>query len=179
MEYSNLPASDLPFATPNIKQIPSIDFVNTPINPINIIPETPNLFQKYINGKESIRRIIQTFTDNIFEDMKIANLKTKIISSLESTISFWFQKEFSTFKDSVKNYCRIPIHITKGQIDNLRKEIKNKDEIICKLSATLKNITNILPIKDRTIALNGNNLVLETAPSNYNEKILLRTVKER
>ena len=45
LEYSNLPARDLSFATPNTKQSSSIESVNTSINPINNIPETPNLPQ--------------------------------------------------------------------------------------------------------------------------------------
>ena len=45
LEYSNLPARDLSFATPNAKQSSSIESVNTSINPINNIPETPNLPQ--------------------------------------------------------------------------------------------------------------------------------------
>ena len=49
----------------------------------------------------------------------------------------------------------------KGQIDYW--EIENKDEVITKLSATLNNITNNLPLKDPTVALNDNDLVPETA----------------
>ena len=87
MEYSSLPATDFSFATPNTKQSSSIESVNTPRNPINNIPETPNLHQKDINSKESIRIIIesQTFNDDISEKMKIESLKSEIISSLEST----------------------------------------------------------------------------------------------
>ena len=100
LEYSNLPASDLLFATPNTEQPSSIALVNTPRNPINTIPETPNLPQKYINSKESVRRIVESekFNDNISEKMEIENLKTEIIPSLESTISFLFQKELDTLK---------------------------------------------------------------------------------
>ena len=87
MEYSSLPTTDLSFATPNTKQLSSIESVNTPRNPINNIPETPNLHQKDINSKESISIIIesQTFNDDISEKIKIERLKTEIISSLEST----------------------------------------------------------------------------------------------
>ena len=49
----------------------------------------------------------------------------------------------------------------KGQIDYW--ETENKDEVITKLSATLNNITNNLPLKDPTVALNDNDLVPETA----------------
>ena len=49
----------------------------------------------------------------------------------------------------------------------------SKDETINKLSATLKNITNNLLLKDPTVALNNNNLLPETAPSNYNENTSL------
>ena len=59
-----------------------------------------------------------------------------------------------------------------NKLKNLRKEIDNKDEIICKLSESLNNITNNLPLKDPTVALNKNNLVPESAPSSYNENIL-------
>ena len=52
LEYSNLPASDLYFATLNTKQSSSIDLVNTPRNPISTIPETRNLPQEDINGKD-------------------------------------------------------------------------------------------------------------------------------
>ena len=82
---SNLPTSDLYFATPNTKQSSSFDLINTPKNPIHTPPETPNLPQKDIHGKESVRRTIKsgTLTANMFEEMKIENLKTEIISSLE------------------------------------------------------------------------------------------------
>ena len=49
----------------------------------------------------------------------------------------------------------------------------SKDETINKLSATLKNITNNLLLKDPTVALNNNNLLPETAPFNYNENTSL------
>ena len=77
LEYSNLPASDLSFATPNTEQSSSIESVNTPRHPINNIPETPNLPQKDINSKESVRRIIEseTFNDSISEKMKVETLK--------------------------------------------------------------------------------------------------------
>ena len=58
------------------------------------------------------------------------------------------------------------------QIDNLRNEIEEKDEIINKLSATLNNIINNLLLENPTVALNKNNLFPEIAPSNYNENIL-------
>ena len=92
MEYSSLPGSDVSFATPNTKQSSSIESVNTPRNPINNIPETPNLLQKDINSKVSVRRIMEShrFNDNIPEKMKIESLKTEITSSLESTISSSF-----------------------------------------------------------------------------------------
>ena len=61
----------------------------------------------------------------------------------------------------------------KGQIENLREEIENKHEITSKLPATLNNITDNLNLKDPTVASNDNDLALETAPSNYNENILL------
>ena len=172
-EYSSLPGSELSFATPNTKQSSSIRSVNTPRKPINGIPETPNLPQKDINSKESVRRIMesQTFNDNISETMKIGSLKTEIISSLGSTISSLFQKEIDTMKliqNSYSNYI--------CQIDNLRKEIENKAKVINKLSATLNNITNNLLLKNTAVALNNNNnnnnLLPETAPSNYNENIL-------
>ena len=54
LEYSNLPASDLSFATPNIKQPSSTESVNAPRYPINNIPEIPNLPQKDINSKEEL-----------------------------------------------------------------------------------------------------------------------------
>ena len=41
------------------------------------------------------------------------------------------------------------------QIDNLRKEIENKGEIINKLSPTLNNVTNNLLLKSPTVALNN------------------------
>ena len=53
-----------------------------PRYPINNIPATPNLPQKDINSKESVRRIIETqaSNDNVSEKMKIEIL-TKMISS--------------------------------------------------------------------------------------------------
>ena len=144
LEYSNLPASDLLFATPNTEQPSSIALVNTPRNLINTIPETPNLPQKYINSKESVRRIVESekFNDNISEKMEIENLKTEVIPSLESTISFLFQKELNTLKDKCEKLMQNSYSNYKGHMDNLRKEIENKDEIISKIPATLYNITN-------------------------------------
>ena len=52
------------------------------------------------------------------------------------------------------------------------KKLKIKEEIISKFSATLNNVTNNLLLKDPTVALNNNDLVPKTAPSNYNENIL-------
>ena len=63
----------------------------------------------------------------------------------------------------------------KGQINNLRKEIENKDEIIRKLSETLNEFNNNHPLKVPTAVLAGNDLVLKTALSNYNENILSST----
>ena len=89
---------------------------------INNILETPNLPQKDIDSKESVRRSIeaQTFNDNISEKMKIESLKTEIISSLESTI----------YSNCI---C---------QIDNLRKEIEKKT----KLLTTQQHLTTSLTI---------------------------------
>ena len=89
------------FATPNTKQSFSIDLVNIPKIPINTITETPNLPQKDINNKESARTIIgsEPFPDSIFEKLTIENLKAEIISSLESTNYFLFQKELNTLKE--------------------------------------------------------------------------------
>ena len=148
--------------------------MNTPRYPINNIPETPNLPQKDINIKESVRRMIEseTFSDNISEKMKIQSLKTEIISSLESTISSLFQKELNTLKDNCEKLMQNSYSNYIGQRDNLRKEIENKNESISKLSAALNNITNNLLLKDPTVAINNINLLLETGPSNYNENIL-------
>ena len=72
LKYSNLPTSDLPFATPNTKQSSSIESVNTPRHPINNIPETSNLPQKDINSKESVRKIIESeiFNGNILQKIR-------------------------------------------------------------------------------------------------------------
>ena len=52
------------------------------------------------------------------------------------------------------------------------KRNKNKGEIISKLAATLNIITNNLPVKDPTVAVNKNDLVPETVlSSNYNKNI--------
>ena len=238
-QYTNLQTGDLSFAAPNTKQPSSIDLVNTPSNPISIIPETPNLPQKDINGKESVRTIIEseTLIDNIFKNMKIENLKTEMISSFESTISLLCQKELNILKDTCEkimqksysyyseqidnfraeiekkykiNMCEMKIQNLKTeiisslqsnisllcqeklntlkdnceksmqksysyyneQIDNLRMEIESKGEIIDKLSATPNKITNYFSLKDPTVALKNNDLVPETVPSNYNENIL-------
>ena len=238
-QYTNLQTGDLSFAAPNTKQSSSIDLVNTPNNPISIIPETPNLPQKDINGKESVRTIIESeaLIDNIFKNMKIENLKTEMISSFESTISLLCQKELNILKDTCekimqKSYsyyseqidnfraeiekkyklnmsemkienlkteiisslqstisllCQEKLNTLKDnceksmeksysycneQIDNLRMEIESKGEIIDKLSATPNKITNNFSLKDPTVALKNNDLVPETVPSNYNENIL-------
>ena len=143
--------------------------------------ETLNLPQKDIDGRKSVRSSIETvtFTDNIFQKKKIENLKTEINSSLESTISFLFQKKFKRLKETLKDKCeklmRNSYSDYKGQINNLRKEIENKDEIIRKLSETLNDFNNNLPLKVPTVTLAGNELVLKTALSNYNENILSST----
>ena len=84
----------MPFARPNTKHSSSTGLVNTLRNPVNTIPETPNLTQKDINSKESVRRIIESekLSDKICEKLKTESLKTEI-TSLESTISFSLQKE--------------------------------------------------------------------------------------
>ena len=114
----------------------------------------------------------QTFNDNISEKMKTESLKTEIISSLESAISSLFKKELNTMKDKCEKLIQNSYSNYICQIDNLRKEIENKDEINNKLSAALNNITNNLLLKNRTVALNNNNLLPENAPSNDNENIL-------
>ena len=174
MEYSSIPGSDLSFTTPNTKQSSSIESVNTPRKSTNNIPETPNLPQKDTNSKESVRRIMesQTFNDNISEKMKIESLKTEIMSSLESTISSLFQKELNTMKDKCEKLIQNSYSNYICQIDNLRKEIENKDEIINKLSTALNNITKNLILKSPTVVLNNKNLLLENAPSNDNDNIL-------
>ena len=43
-----------------------------------------------------------------------------------------------------------------GQINNSRNEIENQDEIISKPWETINSITNNLPLKDPTVALNNN-----------------------
>ena len=148
--------------------------MNTPRKPTNNIPETPNLPQKDINSKESVRRIMesQTFNDNISEKMKIESVKTDTISSLESTISSLFQKELNTMKGKCEKLIRNSYSNYICQIDNLRKEIENKDEIISKLSTALNNITNNLILKNPTVVLNNKNLLPENAPSNDYENIL-------
>ena len=102
-----------------------MESVNTPRKPTINIPETPNLPQKDINSKESVKRIMesQTFNGNISEKMKIESLKTEIISSLESTISSLFQKELNTMKDKWEKLIQNSYSNYICQIDNLRKEI--------------------------------------------------------
>ena len=75
----------MPFATPNTKQSSSIQSVNTPRKPIKNIPETPNLPQKDIDSKESVRKVMESETSNdkICEKMKIESLKTMVSSSLQ------------------------------------------------------------------------------------------------
>ena len=59
--------------------------------------------------------------------MKIESLKTEIISSFESTISSLFQKELNTMKDKCEKLIRNSYSNYICQIDNLRKEIENKE----------------------------------------------------
>ena len=90
-----------------------------------------------------------------------------------------FQKKFKRLKETLKDKCeklmRNSYSDYKGQINNLRKEIENKDEIIRKFSETLNDFNNNLPLKVPTVTLAGNELVLKTALSNYNENILSST----
>ena len=71
----------------------------------------------------------ETFNDNISEKIKIENLKTEIISSLESTISSLYQKELNALKDRCEKLMQNSYSNYIGQKENLRKEIENKDEI--------------------------------------------------
>ena len=104
--------------------------------------------------------------------MKLKSLKTEIIFSLESTISSLFQKELNTMKDKCEKLIQNSYSNYICQINNLRKEIESKDEIINKLSTALNNIPNYLILKNPTVVLNSKNLLLENAPSNDNENIL-------
>ena len=88
--------------------------------------------------------------------MKIENLKTEIILSLESTISFLFQKKLNTLKGKCGKLMQNSYSNYKAQIGDLRKEIQKKDIIISTLSSTLRNITNNLLLKDPTVALSDN-----------------------
>ena len=72
--------------------------------------------------------------------MKIEILKTEMISSISSL----FQKELNTLKDKDEKLMQNSYSNYIFQIDNLRREIENKDEIISKLSTTLNNINNNL-----------------------------------
>ena len=83
-----------------------------------------------------------------------------------------FQKELNTTKDKCEKLIQNSYSNFICQIDNLRKEIENKDEIINELSAALNSITNNLLLKNSNVALNNNNLLPENAPSNGNENIL-------
>lgn len=49
---------------------------------------------KNINDKKSVTRIFESeiFTKDIFEITEIENLKTEIISPLETTVSIFFQR---------------------------------------------------------------------------------------
>ena len=141
------------FATYNTKQSSFIDLVNKPRYPINTTPEILSLPQKDINSKGSVRRIIEskTFHDNISEKIKIESLKIETISSLESTISFLFQKAFNTIKNKCEKLMSNSYSYYKGQIGNFRKETENKDKIIRKISATLNSITKNHLLKDPSV----------------------------
>ena len=93
--WNTLTSQQENYLSPHLIPNSSIDLVNKSRKSTNTIPKTPNLPQKDINGDESVRRIIEseTFNDNVFEEMKIENLKTKN-NFLEWSIPFWFQKEF-------------------------------------------------------------------------------------
>ena len=63
----------------------------------------------------------QTLNDNISEKMKIENLKTEIISSLESTNSSLFQKELNTMKVKREKLIQNSYSNYKCQIKNVKK----------------------------------------------------------
>ena len=63
----------------------------------------------------------QTLNDNISEKMKIENLKTEIISSLESTNSSLFQKELNTMKVKCEKLIQNSYSNYKCQIKNVKK----------------------------------------------------------
>ena len=77
--WNTLTSQQENYLSPHLIPNSSIDLVNISRKSTNTIPKTPNLPQKDINGNESVRRIIEseTFNDNVFEEMKIENLKTK------------------------------------------------------------------------------------------------------
>ena len=83
-----------------------------------------------------------------------------------------FQKELNTMKDKCEKLIQNSYSNYICQIDNLRKEIENKDEIINKLSTALNNIANNVILKNPTVVLNHKNLLPENAPPNDNENIL-------
>ena len=65
-----------------------------------------------------------------FEKLEIENLKTRIIFSVETANSFLFQKDLNTFKDNCKRLMQNFYQDYEGQIDNLKKEIEKKTELL-------------------------------------------------
>ena len=75
----------------------------------------------------------RTFTGNIFEKIKIANLQAQIISSLEAAISFLVHKELKAMNDKCEKLIQNSNSNYKGQIDNLRKKKSNvKKKLLAK-----------------------------------------------
>ena len=129
----------------------------------------------YYNQQMDNLRIEIKSKDKInMSEMKIQNLKTEIFSSLQSTISFLCKKELNTLKDNCEKLMQKWYSYFNEQIDNLRIEVESEVEIINKLSATpSKIISNFALVpNDPIVALNNNDLVTETAPSNCNENVL-------
>ena len=113
------------------------------------ISETPKSAHKIVLVKNLLKSQ-KGFIDSAFEKMKIEILKTRT-TSLQSTISL------SKFKNKCEKLMQ-KFYWNSNQIDILKKEIENKDDIISRLVATLGIFTNKLTFKEPTIALSYTDL---------------------
>ena len=84
--------------------------------------------------------------DNMFEKLKVGDIKREIISELQKIFKNFFRTSSQHLKQNVKNqflnHTQIVWFLEKAKKNGkLEKEIKNKDQIVNHLLFSLENLT--------------------------------------
>lgn len=130
---SSVSLQNVSFATPAIS--PHKAFHN-----FNIIAETPTLSQT--NNNESAIRETETFIEDMFENIKIENIKKDIIHEIQKNVEKHFQNELLSFKSKCEKLLSKSYLNSKTYVEKLEKEIENKDKIIKRLLTTLETFSS-------------------------------------